>query len=66
MQQYIKDSCKIDSRIDTEKKAQKAIDKAKSKPKEICLSYDDFMKDFRSIVGYFDKKVVKNYNVNQE
>ncbi len=66
MQQYIKDSCKIDSRIDTEKKAQKAIDKAKSKPKEICLSYDDFMKDFRSIVGYFDKKVVKNYDVNQE
>ena len=43
-----------------------AIDKAKSKPKEICLSYDDFMKDFRSIVGYFDKKVVKNYDVNQE
>ena len=44
----------------------KHLKDTESKPKEICLSYDDFMKDFRSIVGYFDKKVVKNYDVNQE
>lgn len=66
MKNYIKDSCKVDSRIDNEKKEQIAIEKAKSKPKEICLTYDEFLKDFRSVVGYFDKKVVKNYDVNKE
>ena len=34
--------------------------------KQICLTYDEFMNDFPSIVGYFDKKVVKDYDVNQK
>ena len=41
------------------------INEIKEKPKNLCLSYDDFMKDFRSIVGYFDKKVVPNYEINK-
>ena len=32
----------------------------KNMPKVYKLSYDQFMNNFRSIVGYFDDKVMKN------
>jgi len=39
---------------------EKQRNKLKDMPKVYKLSYDQFMNNFRSIVGYFDDKVVKN------
>ena len=63
---YIVDSCKLSSNLNTKKRIDEVIKMYESDEKQICLTYDEFMNDFRSIVGYFDKKVVKDYDVNQK
>ncbi len=65
MQEYIKDCCNITDGLRDSIATQQTINEIKEKPKNLCLSYDDFMKDFRSIVGYFDKKVVPNYEISK-
>lgn len=43
----------------SEKDIQKSKDKVNNMPKVYKLSYDQFMNNFRSIVGYFDDKISK-------
>lgn len=43
----------------TEKEINEMQDKVENMPKVIKLDYDKFMKNFRSIVGYFDDKLSK-------
>ena len=65
MQEYIKDCCDITDGLRDSIATQQTINEIKGKQKNLCLSYDDFMKDLRSIVGYFDKKVVPNYEIKE-